>query len=136
MVLRFLLTMAIIGIVVGLVRHYQFDHPQSNITHEEIVQFHEKMKSDPTVNASDVDSLMNEREIKVENPTKKPSEFININTANEQELLALPNIGPVTAQRIIRYRHEMGLFTKVEDLLNVKGIGPATLRRIKPLITI
>jgi len=50
---------------------------------------------------------------------------ININTANLQDLVRLPNIGPVTAVKIFRFRETYGLFKNVEDIKKVEGIGPA-----------
>jgi len=46
----------------------------------------------------------------------------------------LSGIGPTTAQSIVEYRKENGLFTRVEDLLKVPGIGPSTLDEIRGLI--
>lgn len=59
--------------------------------------------------------------------------LININTATAIELEQLPGVGPSTAQAIIEYRTTAGVFSVVEDLLNVRGIGPAKLRNITPL---
>jgi competence protein ComEA len=61
---------------------------------------------------------------------------ININTATEAELETLPGIGPTLAQKIIDYRSAFGFFAKIEDLLNVPGIGPATYDTIKAYITV
>ena len=60
---------------------------------------------------------------------------INVNTATAEELEALPRIGPALAQRIIAYRQAHGPFQKVDDLLAVKGIGPALLETIRPYVT-
>lgn len=60
---------------------------------------------------------------------------VNVNTASEEELQALPGIGPVKAQTIIDYREEHGNFSCAEDLLNVSGIGEATLEKIRDDIT-
>ncbi|MCS6911025.1 MAG: ComEA family DNA-binding protein, partial [Anaerolineales bacterium] len=61
---------------------------------------------------------------------------ININTATLAELDTLPRIGPVIAQRIIDYRTANGPFRRIEDIQNVRGIGPATFEQIKDLITV
>ena len=62
--------------------------------------------------------------------------LININTASQAQLESLPRIGPVTAQKIIAYREANGPFKKIEDLMDVSGIGPATLEAIRELITV
>ena len=61
---------------------------------------------------------------------------IDINRAEPWLLEALPGIGEVLAQRIVDYRSENGLFRRVEDLLQVSGIGEATFENIKNYITV
>jgi len=61
---------------------------------------------------------------------------VNLNTADARALEALPRIGPAMARRIIDYRHSHGLFKTVDDLLDVPGIGPATLEAIRAFIAI
>ena len=65
-----------------------------------------------------------------------PAGKININTAGEDALVALPRIGVVIARRIIAYRQEKGPFKRIEDIKNVSGIGEVTFGAIKALITI
>lgn len=62
--------------------------------------------------------------------------LININTAGEIELEDLPSVGPVTAAAIIEYRTQNGPFATVDDLIDVSGIGPATLEDIRPFATV
>lgn len=62
--------------------------------------------------------------------------LVNINTADSERLQTLPRIGPVLAERVINYRQEHGPFTTVDDLILVKGIGEATLERLRPLTTV
>lgn len=62
--------------------------------------------------------------------------LVNLNTAVAAELDTLPEVGPVTAQSIIAWRMENGGFTSVDELLEVDGIGEATLSRIAPYVTL
>ncbi len=64
------------------------------------------------------------------------SNLVNINTANEKDLMALPNIGLKKAKKIIEYRLKYGLFYTNEDLRNVPGIGAKIYRKLKDLITV
>ena len=59
-------------------------------------------------------------------------QIININLASVVELEQLPGVGPTTAKAIVAYREKNGAFLKVEDLLKVRGIGPAKLSEILP----
>jgi len=79
---------------------------------------------------------LNSSESSTENDSKLQIEIININTAEKQNLVKLPKIGPVTAERIIRFRDDYGPFKSFDDLLKVKGIGPKTLEKLKPQITL
>ncbi|WP_081794941.1 helix-hairpin-helix domain-containing protein [Nocardioides sp. URHA0020] len=62
--------------------------------------------------------------------------MVNLNTATESELETLPEVGPVTAQSIVAWRTEHGGFSSVDELLEVDGIGDATLAKIAPHATI
>lgn len=61
---------------------------------------------------------------------------IDLNRAEAWLLEGLPEIGEVTAKRIVAYREKNGLFRSLNDLLRVEGIGQATLTKIKDLITV
>ncbi len=61
---------------------------------------------------------------------------INPNSADAGQLERLPYIGPKTARAIIRYRQEHGAFKTIEELDNVKRIGPKTIERIRPYLII
>jgi len=71
-----------------------------------------------------------------QNTSSSPKTKVNINTATVEELQTLPGIGAITAQRIVEYRQTHGPFQKVEDLLNIKGIGEKKLEKIKPLVEV
>jgi competence protein ComEA len=62
--------------------------------------------------------------------------LVNLNSADLAALETLPGVGPVTAQAIVDWRTENGGFTRVEELLEVDGIGDATLADIAPHVTI
>lgn len=61
---------------------------------------------------------------------------VNINTATQQQLEELPGIGVQTAIRIIEFRQKNGPFRKVEELMNVKGIGEKSFLKLKPRLTV
>ncbi len=63
-------------------------------------------------------------------------QLIPINSASGAELERLPGIGPALAARILLHRSEKGPFRRVEDLLEVRGIGPATLERLRSLVQV
>ena len=61
---------------------------------------------------------------------------VNLNTATVAQLEKLPGIGASTAQRIVDYRQKNGSFKKIEELMNVKGIGEKSFLKLKALITV
>lgn len=100
-----------------------------NKKHQEIsVTVHGQMTAEPSTEATFQTELSQET-IVISFP-------ISINRAGKEELMALPGIGEVLAQRILDYRTENGAFTVPEELLNVEGIGKKRLEEIIDLITI
>jgi competence protein ComEA len=61
---------------------------------------------------------------------------LNLNTATVAQLETLPGIGKSTAERILEYRQKNGGFKKVEDLMNVRGVGEKSFLKLKSLITV
>ncbi len=69
-------------------------------------------------------------------PPPEPVVPVAVNSATAAQLQTLPSIGPKTAARILSFREQNGPFSRLEDLLEVKGIGPATLEKIRPAVTL
>ena len=62
--------------------------------------------------------------------------LVNLNSATQADLELLPGVGPVTARSILTFRSENGAFTSVDELLEVSGIGDATLAEVAPFVTL
>ena len=76
---------------------------------------------------------------KLAEPTVSSTEVlekININNASNEQLASIKGIGNSKAQAIVDYRQKNGHFTRLEELVNVKGIGPNTFEKIQPFITL
>jgi competence protein ComEA len=64
------------------------------------------------------------------------TEKVNINTATAEQLQTLPGIGPALAKSIVDYRTKTGKFKKIEELINVKGVGEKKFEQIKDRLTV
>jgi competence protein ComEA len=65
-----------------------------------------------------------------------PAVPVNLNTATLAQIETLPGIGTKAAERIIEYRQKNGGFKKIEELMNVKGIGEKSFLKLKPHLTV
>lgn len=66
--------------------------------------------------------------------SRKANQTVNINSANKSQLMSLPGIGPSYADRIIEYRNTQGMFTSVEELSKIRGIGKKKLEKLRPFV--
>jgi competence protein ComEA len=69
-------------------------------------------------------------------PAAAATSPLNLNTATVAQLETLPGIGARTAQAIVDHRQKNGSFKKIEELMNIKGIGEKSFLKLKPMITI
>jgi len=67
---------------------------------------------------------------------KASAGIVNINTAPATDLESLPGIGARTAERIVEYRQKNGPFKKIEELMNVRGVGEKNFLKLKSQITV
>ncbi len=135
LVIKFLVVFFLIG---GAIHLYKLNLAKvSYVDIGEVTKEEEQFK----VMADKVDSMYisestKTRREKNDEISRPVSYRININTAEKDELMKLPEIGSVTADRIILYRMEHERFNSVDELINVRGIGKKTLEKIKGEVTI
>ncbi len=103
---------------------------QSSLSSDEVVKLG-KLKS-----INDSLTVLKENKESLDKPLLKLDKKININQVYSADLQILPGIGEVTSERIIDYREQNGGFKKIEDIMNVKGIGPKKFEKIKDYITV
>jgi len=68
--------------------------------------------------------------------TEPAKKVVNVNTASAGELTRLPRVGEKLADRIVAHRQKNGPFRRIEDLMEVKGIGEKMFQGLKPYVTI
>ena len=66
----------------------------------------------------------------------KPTVQVNLNTATVADLQELPGVGAKVAARIVEYRQKQGPFKRIEELMNVQGIGEKSFLKLRPQLTV
>ena len=69
-------------------------------------------------------------------PAAAPASPINLNTATQAQLESLPGVGAKAAQRILDYRKQNGPFKKIEELMNVRGVGEKNFLKLKDQVSV
>ena len=64
------------------------------------------------------------------------TEVVNLNSATAAQIASLPGIGPKTADLVVQYRVKNGPFKKIEEIMNVRGVGEKSLLKIKDRLTV
>jgi competence protein ComEA len=64
------------------------------------------------------------------------TEAINLNSATAAQIASLPGIGPKTADLVVQYRVKNGPFKKIEEIMNVRGVGEKSFLKIKDRLTV
>ena len=64
------------------------------------------------------------------------TEVVNLNSASAAQIASLPGIGPKTADLVVEYRTKNGPFKKIEEVMNVRGIGEKSFLKIKDRLTV
>ncbi len=127
MVMLFLITAFVVGGGIHLGKNYL--KSEINFAIEDTSRYAIEFKNKKL----EVDSLYLN---KIHENKNKDGIKININTADQKELCKIKGIGPVTAEKILKYRNQNGKFLQIEDLENVKGIGKKTIKKIKGEVTV
>ena len=132
-VFQFLIISLAVGLGVGTIRKTYFKPDFSEQIENEIAEFKSlSIDIDESKLNYTQENLSKSDDIKPKISVK----LLDVNTASKNDLMTLPKIGPVTAEKIIQYRDDFGPFKSIEDLLKIKGIGQKTLDQLKPFIQI
>lgn len=135
-ILLLLCGVLIVGIVIRYLDSKDPDYIPDFEVHKNAV---EVPSPEEKAEVSQVTSLTH-RQSSVEVPSPKEDvplvrELIDINSATAKEFERLHGIGPQIAGRIVAYREKNGAFKRVDDITKVRGIGPKTLERLRPHLT-
>jgi competence protein ComEA len=64
------------------------------------------------------------------------TEVVNLNSATAAQIASLPGIGPKTADLVVQYRAKNGPFKKIEEIMNVRGVGEKSFLKIKDRLSV
>jgi competence protein ComEA len=81
-------------------------------------------------------STLHASPVQTASQTAPATSQINLNTATVDQLETLPGIGQKTAELIVEFRNKNGGFKRIEDLMNIKGIGEKSFLKLKPLVVV
>ena len=90
----------------------------------------------PHFEYAESDSVFAARSTTPAPPASLTQRRVNINTAAAAELDALPGVGPAMARQIVEYRTAHGPFKTLDDLRNIKGLGPKKVEKLQPMVTL
>lgn len=96
----------------------------------------EESTSNPHVDRGSTGDISRSHNYSTKRSQNSANRLVNINTAPVKQLMALPRVGPVIAARIVEYRLEHGKFKTKAELLEVKGIGPKTFKKLEGLVSL
>jgi len=144
----YLIAVALI-ISAGLILYIALDTPEMKVViipesttasatmdMNEIITFSNSETATDTSAVTATESVTTAAANNTETKAPQPTGLININTATKEQLMTLNGIGEVKAAAIIDYRRENGKFKSIEELDNVKGIGPKIIEKIRANITV
>lgn len=140
LILRFLLTVLVVGLIVGYVRRTWFWGNPETLENPEVIAREVAVAAEKNraryINTRDIDSHEYSDTSRWDLQKWTEGKKVNLNVAPMDELMLLPGVGHVLAERIVLYRQDSGAFESVEDLTDVRGIGRKTVQRLRPYVIV
>lgn len=126
---------AMIATIVGMTAYLMWPHPEYVLTIETLPE--PAIVESPAKESIPINSAPPRKSYprRAKKAAVQPP-VLNINTATESQLDLLPGIGPALAGRIVEYRTSVGPFASIEQITEVKGIGPKNFEKMKPYLKI